>query len=229
MCPRRHSDESRQVTTSTQLPLGLADTDVLARRARDGSNVLPAPKRTPVWRLLMAQMTHFFAGMLWVAAGLAMLAGMFPLAAAIVVIVILNGTFAFAQEYRADEAAEKLGSMMPARARVRRNAETTDIDVSELVIGDVVLVAAGDKIGADLQITQSSGLSVDESMLTGESVPVGRGLGDTVFAGTFVVEGDAEGLVTAVGTTTKLAGIASLTATAARPPSPLANQLHRLV
>ncbi|MET0821988.1 MAG: cation-transporting P-type ATPase [Aeromicrobium sp.] len=217
------------MTTSTARPAGLSDADVLQRRARDGSNVLPAPRRTPPWRLLLAQMTHFFAGMLWAAAALALLAGMVPLGAAIVVIVLLNGAFAFAQEYRADQAAEKLGSMMPARTRVRRNGETVDIDSSELVVDDVVLLAAGDKIGADLRITASPGLSVDESMLTGESRPVGRQPNDTVHAGTFVVEGDAEGVVTAVGSATELAGIASLTETADRPKSPLALQLHRLV
>jgi magnesium-transporting ATPase (P-type) len=221
--------DSRTVTTSTAPSPGLSDVDVLQRRARDGSNMLPAPRRKPPWRMLLAQMTHFFAGMLWVAAALAVLAGMVPLGAAIVVIVLLNGAFAFAQEYRADQAAEKLGSMMPARTRVRRHGETVEVDASELVVDDVALVAAGDKVGADLRITSSLGLSVDESMLTGESVPVDRVPGTVVRAGTFVVEGDAEGIVIAVGSSTELAGIASLTETADRPPSPLAQQLHRLV
>jgi Cation transporting ATPase, C-terminus len=73
------------------------------------------------WRLLLAQLTHFVAGMLWVAALLALLARLPPLAGAI---VLLNGVLAFAQEYRADRAAERLGSMMPARTRVRRGGET---------------------------------------------------------------------------------------------------------
>jgi calcium-translocating P-type ATPase len=217
------------LTSSAASTSGLTDAEVLHRRTRDGANVLPVPPRTPAWHLLLAQMTHFFAGMLWIAAALALLAGMFALGAAIVVIVLLNGAFAFAQEYRADQAAEELGSMMPARARVRRGSGTVEITASELVIDDVVILAAGDKIGADVRITQSSGLSVDESMLTGESVRVRRAPDDTVFAGTFVVEGDAEGVVTAVGASTRLAGIASLTATADRPRSPLDTQLHRLV
>ncbi|MET0766367.1 MAG: cation-transporting P-type ATPase [Aeromicrobium sp.] len=229
MYDRPRVDEGQSVNTTTSLPPGLVDADVIERRARDGSNVLPPPTRKPAWRLLLAQMTHFFAGMLWIAAALALLAGMLPLGAAIVVIVLLNGLFAFAQEYRADQAAEALGSMMPARSRVRRNAETAEIDAADLVIDDIVLIAAGDKIGADLRVTQASALSIDESMLTGESVPVDRATGDTVFAGTFVVKGDAEGVVVAVGTATKLAGIASLTSTANRPVSPLAHQLHRLV
>lgn len=226
-CPR--ALHSRGVTTSTAPRDGLTDAEVLVRRERDGRNLLPPPRRTPAWRLLLAQMTHFFAGMLWVAAALALLAGMVPLSVAIAVIVVLNGAFAFAQEYRADAAAERLGSMMPARARVRRNGGTTDVDVSDLVLDDVVVLAAGDRIGADLTVVQSSGLSVDESMLTGESLPVERAPGDTVRAGTFVVQGDAQGTVCAVGTSTELAGIAALTATAERPPSPLARQLHRLV
>ena len=217
------------MTATGTVDPGLLDADVLERRARDGANVLPTPRATPVWRLLIAQMTHFFAGMLWIAAALALLAGMLPLGAAIIAIVLLNGFFAFAQEYRADRAAEKLDSMMPARTRVRRAGSTSEIDVADLVVDDVVLIAAGDRIGADLRVTRSAGLSVDESMLTGESVPVHRDPDGVVLAGTFVVEGDAEGVVVAVGSGTRLAGIASLTATADRPPSPLANQLHRLV
>ena len=208
---------------------GLTTAEVAARRSKDGRNILPTPKKTPPWRLLLAQMTHFFAGMLWVAALLALLAGMTPLAVAIAVIVLLNGGFAFAQEYRADQASEQLGSMMPAHTRVRRNGETEAVEVADLVVGDLVLMAAGDRVGADLRIEASAGLSVDESMLTGESVPVHRTDGEHVYAGTFVVEGDSEGIVEAIGTSTRLAGIAALTATASRPPSPLAVQLHKLV
>lgn len=208
---------------------GLSAQQVLVRRAQDGPNTLPTPARTPIWRMWLAQMTHFFAGMLWIAAVLALVAGMLPLGAAIVVIIVLNGTFAFVQEHRADRAAEELGAMMPARTRVRRGGATRSIDVTDLVTGDVVLIAAGDKIGADLRLTTSAALSVNESMLTGESLPVDRGVGDQVWAGTLVLQGDAEGVVVDVGASTRLASIASLTATAQRPRSPLATQLHRLV
>ena len=160
----------------------------------EGPNSLPRPRRTPAWRMLVAQMTHFFALMLWVAAGLALLAGMPPLGLAIALIVFLNGTFAFIQEHRADRAAERLGDLMPASARVRRGK-----------------------------------LGVDESMLTGESVPATVGPGQHLFAGTFVAQGDAEGLVEATGSHTRLADMAALTEGATRPASPLSVQRNRLV
>lgn len=82
-----------QVPSATAAPgaAGLSPAEVSVRRQRDGANVVPPPRRTPAWRLLLAQLTHFFAGMLWVAALLALLAGMAALAGAIVVIVVLNG------------------------------------------------------------------------------------------------------------------------------------------
>lgn len=190
---------------------------------------MPPPRRTPPWRQLLAQLTHFFAGMLWVAAALALVAGMTSLAAAVVVIVLLNGVFAFLQEHKADRAAAELGAMMPARTRVRRDGAAVTVDVADLVRGDVVLVAAGDRIGADLSVSESHELTVDESMLTGESVPLARTAGSDVFAGTFAVQGDGIGVVVATGTSTRLAGIAALTERAERPPSPLSVQLHRLV
>ncbi len=177
----------------------------------------------------MAQLTHFFAGMLWAAALLALLAGMVPLAAAVVVIVLLNGLFAFLQEHKADRAAEQLNAMLPAAAHVRRGGRTISVAVEDLVCGDVVLLAAGDRVGADLRIEVAHELTVDESMLTGESVPQPRPVGCDVFAGTFAVQGDATGVVIAIGTATRLAGIAALTDQAQRPPSPLSVQLHKLV
>ncbi len=217
------------MSTATEAPPGLSDVEAAARLVQDGPNVLPSPKHHPAWRLLLAQMTHLFAGMLWVAAVLALVAGMEALAVAIVVIVVLNGVFAFLQEHKADRAAGRLGSMMPARARVRRSDRVVEVEVADLVRGDVVMVEAGDRIGADLLVVQAHELTVDESMLTGESVPLSREPGEALFAGTFAVQGDAVAEVVAVSTATRLAGIAALTAGARRPPTPLARQLHRLV
>ncbi|MCW2818929.1 MAG: haloacid dehalogenase [Marmoricola sp.] len=213
---------------ATVLP-GLSVTEAAARLERDGANALPPPQHAPAWRLLLAQLTHFFAGMLWVAALLAQVAGMTSLCLAIVAIVLLNGAFAFAQEHKADRAAAALGSMMPARTRVRRGGETVAVEVTDLVRGDVVVLEAGDRIGADLRVLESHDLTVDESMLTGESLPLPRTRGSDLFAGTFAVQGDANAVVVAVGTGTRLAGIAALTNQAQRPPTPLALQLHKLV
>lgn len=208
---------------------GLTSAEAARRLVADGRNVLPAVRQTPPWRLLLAQLTHLFALMLWAAAVLALLAGLAPLALAIVVIIIVNGVFAFAQEYRADRAAQRLRDLLPARARVVRDGQLISVDAAELVRGDLVILAAGDKISADLTLQLGHGLAVDESMLTGESIPVRPRPGAALSAGTFVVQGEAEATVTAVGGGTRLAGIQALTESADRPDSPLTVELHRLV
>ena len=96
---------------------GLTAVEAAARLRRDGRNVLPSGHGPSALRQLLAQLTHFFALMLWIAAGLAWLAGLPQLAVAIVIVVLLNGVFAFAQEYRADRATARLGELLPARVR----------------------------------------------------------------------------------------------------------------
>lgn len=208
---------------------GLTTAQAARRLAADGPNRLPSPRRTPVAMLLLREMVHFFALMLWLAAGLALLAGMPQLAVAIVVVVLLNGAFAFAQEYRADQAAQRLRELIPARVVVRRDGRRVLVDAVDLVAGDVVLLEAGDRISADLHLEVVHALAVNESMLTGESKPVRPVVGGLVLAGTFVIEGEAEGTVVATGGGTRLAEIAALTAEATRPPSPLAVQLNKVV
>ena len=167
--------------------------------------------------------------LLWVASGLALLAGLPPLAVAIVVVIVLNAVFAFAQEYRADRSAERLRSLLPMSARVRRDDQLRVVDASQLVRGDLVILRPGDRISADLTLTVSHSLAVDESMVSGESVAVQHAAGDSVVAGTFVVQGEGEGVVEAIGAHTTIAGIAALTRQAHRPPSPLTVQLNRVV
>lgn len=208
---------------------GLTSADATELLARFGPNELPRPPRRPWWRLLVAQLTHFFAVLLWGAAALALLAGMSALALAIAVIVVLNGLFAYAQEHRADRAAQKLGSLMPASTRVVRDGRTQEISAAEVVPGDVVLLEAGDRVPADGTLLRSEEVAADESMLTGESVPVHKPAGAVVRAATFLVQGSGRALVTATGARTEVASVAGLISSAHRPPSPLDRELDRLV
>ncbi|WP_346115119.1 cation-transporting P-type ATPase [Nonomuraea maheshkhaliensis] len=216
-------------TSVSHLRQGLTTAQATARLAADGPNVLPSPRRTPPVVLLLRQMAHFFALLLWGASVLALLAGMPQLAVAIVVVVLLNGGFAFAQEYRADQAAQRLRELIPADVVVRRDGRRRVVDAAGLVAGDVVLLEAGDRISADLELAEAHALAVNESMLTGESVPVRPRAGDPAYAGTYVVEGEAEAVVVATGARTRLAGIARLTQEASRPPSPLSVQIGKVV
>jgi len=156
---------------------GLSKIEVDERRARCGRNELPARRSVPAWRQLAGQLTHFFAVLLWVAGLLAFLAGLAQLAVAIFGVVLLNGVFAFLQERRAERAAERLRDLVPQRVLVIRDANRVEVDVWELVPGDLVVLAAGDRIGADLDIVVGHGLRVDESILTGESDPIDLDVG----------------------------------------------------
>lgn len=208
---------------------GLSSAEAARRLHDDGPNALPVARRRHPLLLLVEQLVHFFALMLWVAAVLALVAGMPALAVAIVVVVVLNGLFAFAQEHRADRAAQRLRDLLPVRATVRRDGHLRQVDAAELVVGDELVLEAGARVCADGDVVTAAGLAVDESMLTGESVPARPVAGQQVHAGTYVAEGEASVLVTATGRHTRLAGIAALTQEAKPPRSPLAGQLHKVV
>ena len=196
---------------------------------QEGPNQLPTEKPVPQWRKLWGEMTHFFALMLWCAAVLAFIADMPQLAVAIVVVVIVNGVFAHIQQERAQHAAAKLRGLLPADVVVRRDGKVRKVHASELVIGDVVLLGAGDRVPADAVLLSASACAVDESMLTGESAPVPKITGEPAWGGTFMVNGYAEAAVSATGAGTRLAGIAALTSGAASPPTPLSQELRRIV
>ncbi|HEY8524439.1 MAG TPA: cation-transporting P-type ATPase [Acidimicrobiales bacterium] len=215
--------------TAPPHPAGLTSAEAAARRTRDGPNRLPPPPRPSPARRLADQLVHFFALMLWVASGLALVAGLPELTVAIVVVIVVNALFAFVQESRADRAAERLRALLPLRVTVRRDGRRVLVEADDVVVDDVLVLGPGDRVPADARVAEAHGLLVDTSLLTGESEPAGVGRGEAVYAGTFVVEGEAEATVTATGASTRLAEIARLTTHSPPPLSPLTRELHRLV
>ena len=219
-------------TTPWQVPVGLMGltTGAAAERLRaEGANELPVVRARGAWRQIAAQLSHFFAILLWVAGTLAIVAGMPELGVAIFLVVVVNGLFAYAQEHRAERAAHRLQSLLPRRAVVLRDDAWVEIDARGLVTTDLVALAAGDRICADVRLLHGRGLLIDQSTLTGESVPVGAEPGDEAFAGTFVVEGEAKCVVVNTGGRTRFARIAELTQRGSRPRTPLALELDRVV
>jgi magnesium-transporting ATPase (P-type) len=208
---------------------GLTSAEALKRLRMHGPNLPPVKAGRSVWWQCAAQMVHFFALVLWAAGGLAILAGMPQLGLAIFVVIVLNGVFAFVQEYRAERASEKLRDLLPRLATVLRDGIPVEVNASDLVVDDLVLLQAGDRISADLRLFEAFALSIDASMLTGESAPVPAGTGDAVMAGTFVVVGQGRGTVTATGKATRLASLVQLTQASHRPRTPLAEELDRVV
>ena len=220
---------AEQSSSSAQVPDGLSTAEAVELLRQNGENRLPPPVRVPAWRRLLSEMVHFFALMLWVAGGLAFVAGMPQLGVAIFIVVLVNGLFAFAQAQRAEHAAEQLRELLPIGVLVRRDGHKQTIDATQLVLGDLVILAAGDRVAADLSVLEANGLSADESMLSGESEPLAIEAGAPLWAGTFVVNGSGLANVTATGSSTKLAGLSVLTSTVQRPKSPLAQELDRIV
>ena len=221
---------------------GLSPLEAASRLEESGPNRLPTPGRPSPARQLVSQFVHFFAVMLWAAALLALVGGMPVLAAAIAVVVIVNGAFSFAQEYRADRSIRALTRLLPETAVVRRDGRKLRIPAEELVPGDVVVLAEGDSISADARLIRVAGLRVDESLLTGESEPVACDEArldveppdvlearNVVFAGTYVASGSGIGVVVGTGAGTRIAGISTLAGSVVRRPTPLRLELDRAV
>ena len=208
--------------------VGLSSERAAALLAQVGRNVLPEARRTPAWRRLLAQFGHFFALLLWAAAALALLAGMPALSVAIAAVIVLNGVFAFVQQNRAERAAAGLRDLLPVGVTVIRDGREQAVTADVIVPGDVVVLAAGDRITADLTCREAHGAQLDTSALTGESVPTPIEPGMTLSAGCFLIQGSALAVVERTGAHTELGHIARLTQQR-RPPTPLELDIHRLV
>ncbi len=208
---------------------GLTGAQAADRLRAGGPNTLPTPRRRSPLATLAGQLVHAFALLLWVAAGLAALAGLPQLTVAIAVVVLLNAGFSFLQEARADRAAERLRSLLPGWVNVRRDGQPRQVAAADVVVGDVLLLEAGDRVPADADVLLADAALLDTSTLTGESEPTSLAAGDRVFAGTFLVEGLAEAVVVATGSGTRLAGIAGATSAATAHPTPLTRELTRVV
>ncbi|MEU7875980.1 cation-transporting P-type ATPase [Dactylosporangium sp. NPDC049140] len=222
------------------------------RTSRAGLSVREAARRLVVYgpntlsrrtgrrwpRELLGQFTQPLAILLALAAVLAWFGGSPALAVAVVAVILLNAGFAFVQEMQAERAVEALAAFLPATTRVLRDGIRTEIAARDLVPGDVLIVAEGDRVCADARIIDGS-LVLDLSALTGESLPATRSAGpadagislleatDLVFSGTTCTGGEASTVVTRTGMHTELGRIAALSQRGAAERSPLERQVRR--
>ncbi len=149
-------------------------------------------------------------------------------ALAIGAVVVLNALVGFSQEYRAERAMEALRRLLAPRARVLRGGQVREIPAREVVPGDVLLVEAGEVVAADARVAESPGIELDESLLTGESLPVLKGSGDFIFTGTGVVRGKAKAVVTAKGIRTRMGAIARMVGRERAGKTPLQRRMEAL-
>ncbi|HVX41772.1 MAG TPA: cation-translocating P-type ATPase [Gemmatimonadaceae bacterium] len=218
---------------------GLDEAEVRRRRAEAGPNAIPEPPRRRAWRTVAAQFADFMVLVLIGAAIVAALVGEPGDVVAILVIVLLDAALGASQELRAERAMEALRVVAPPRARVLRGGTVRTIAAVDLVPDDVVLVEAGMVVPADLVLHEAASLALDESMLTGESLPVGKRSrpaesasapadAETVFQGTRVLAGRGTGIAVATGARTALGRIATSMHPTERLRTPLQRRLARL-
>lgn len=214
------------------LQKGLTSRDVLAARQKHGWNELPVVKQPGPLRVLLRQFSSFLVLILVVAAAIALALGEKIDAATIGLVVLLNAGLGFVQEWKAETALTALRKLMSPQAMVLRDGQEQVVDAREVVPGDVLVLAPGAKVAADATVIQSADLSVDESVLTGESVAVTKeadGEDSHIFAGTSVTTGWAETRVTATGSATEFGKIARLTGSIGTKTTNLQNKLGGLV
>ena len=226
-------------------PDGLDPQEVAERFAHLGANSFEVVDRWKLARALGRQFTNFFAVLLFVAAALCFVAdqinpaeGLGLLGWALVVVGLLNALFSFFQEYRAERAMAALRQFLPPMAEVVRAGRVERVEAAAVVPGDLLLLAEGDKIAADVRILASDSLLIDTSPLTGESQPLrlipeaeDRPLeecANLAFAGCTVVRGTGRGVVFATGLRTRFGRIAGLSQTIRRTTSPLEREVARL-
>ncbi|MBY0576152.1 MAG: cation-transporting P-type ATPase [Gallionellaceae bacterium] len=245
MNPHRHAIEKLYAHQRSSAQ-GLTQAEAMRRLARCGANQIEEIAAQPFAGRLLKEFTHFFALILWLAAGLAFFAewktpgqGMATLGYAVLGVILINGLFSFWQEYRAEKALAALRNLLPHHTTALRDGKAMQVPVSELVPGDVVLLAAGDDVPADCRLIEAFGVRVNTANLTGESKPMARDAAagleeqaalrrDILHAGTSLISGEAKAMVYATGMHTEFGNIARLTQAAREPLSPLQKEIMRL-
>jgi P-type Ca2+ transporter type 2C len=219
---------------------GLSTSEAASRRKRVGRNRLREPHRTSVWEVFANQFKSVILLLLAVAAAVSFALGDWIEGGAIVAVIALNAAIGFGTEWQAVRSMEALRRLERLTARVRRDGDVRELPAEDLVPGDLVVLDAGDIVTADLRTIDASKLQVDESMLTGESLPVGKHADpiqpdasvadrqNMLFKGTLVTRGSGEAVVVTTGMRTELGTIATLTEEAKQEATPLEKRLERL-
>ena len=156
---------------------GLTLAEVAARRRQYGENALPVAKATSPWAILFAQFKSPLVYIILAAALISLVMGEWGDFAIIMAVVVIDAVLGFVQEYQAQRTYTALKGLLKPTTTVVREGQRQEIEVKELVPGDIVLLTSGDRVPADGNLTQSYKVSVDEAILTGESEPVSKGNG----------------------------------------------------
>lgn len=220
------------VTAANNFTTGLSTAQVNANLQKYGYNEIPSKREFTALKIFLSQFSSFLIIILIIAGSTSIFLGEIVDGIAIFVIVVMNAIIGFGQEYKAENAVKALKEMVIPTAIVIRDSQEQIISIKNLVPNDIVLLSEGDKIPADLKLIEAFSLKIDESMLTGESVPADKQLGDekesTLYKGTLVMTGKAKAIVIGTGTKTEFGKIIALVSREEETRSPLSMQLDDL-
>ncbi len=220
---------------------GLKEKEAKRRLLKNGLNSLKEKKKLSPAGIFLNQFKEFMVLILLVATLLSGLLGEYTDALAIIIIIFVNAFLGFLQEFKAEKSLAALKKLITPRVRLIRDRKTVILPAEEVVIGDIVLLNAGDRVSADMRILQTDTMNIDESALTGESVSITKekrvlskntgNLGDCVnmaFMGTLVISGKGKGVVVATGMNTEMGKIAHMLQEVKQEDTPLQKRLKQL-
>jgi Ca2+-transporting ATPase len=225
-------------TLGTDLEKGLSEEEFKQRKQEYGPNEISAKKKRSAFMRFLDNFKEPLIYILLVAGLVSLFIGEKVDAAVIFGVALINAIISFIQEAKAERAISALSKSMVTRAKVIRNGKTVEIGSRDLVVGDVVIISSGDKVSADLRLAEARDLQINESPLTGESVPVSKNkeatpedtaLGDQsgmAFAGTLVTRGRGKGLVVATGQDTETGRISEMMEEGQSLQTPLTRKIH---
>ncbi|MDZ4262736.1 MAG: HAD-IC family P-type ATPase [Pseudomonadota bacterium] len=238
-----HAQTPEQLLTALNSNIaGLTEAEATARRLRWGDNQLPVTPPTPAWRRWLRQFHNLFIYVLLVSSAISLILHHWVDAGVIFAVMLINASIGYVQEGKAEAALRAIMSLSKSLCMVIRDGGGTGISInsSQLVVGDLVMLQAGDKVPADLRLIECKELRCDEAMLTGESQSAAKTIetlpADTLLAersnmaymGTLVTQGTARGLVISTGSRTQIGAINQLVQKVEVTETPLQRQLGKL-
>ena len=236
-----HAAEFGKVVTALEsdAQAGLSGSEASERLKQHGLNELPEDKHKPLWRVFASQFASPLIYILFAAAVISFAMGHANDAVVILIVVLINALIGAVQEGRAEYSMTTLRKLSALKVRVIRDGKESIIEARELVPGDILLLGAGDQVGADARLLEAAALEATEAELTGESLPVVKstevvaeeaGLGDRrnmIYSGTHLTAGRGRAVVVATGLQTEVGKIARMTTAAEQPKTPLELRLKQ--
>lgn len=236
----RQSTSLKKPDKTHEVHTGLSEKEAKKKLLEHGPNLLSEKKKISPVKLLLSQFADIMVIILMASTAISVFMGELTESVTIIAIIILNAILGFVQEFRTEKTMEALKSLAAPAAKVVRSGRQISIPAEQIVPGDVVVLETGDRIPADALLLESMNVQVDESLLTGESVPVEKSAvpqgafsdradrRNRIFMGTSVTGGRARALVTATGMNTEMGSIADLIQNIEEEQTPLQRRLARL-